>query len=192
MFPTKYASIFKRFVAFFIDWLITSLISFAVFIILVLIMLPETFQDWMYDLRPRWLWIGDPLEYMDFEAYTAITLIFFSILILPLLYFALFESSARQATPGKMVMGIFVTDLAGNRISFLKALGRTLAKVLSKAICYVGYIVALFTARNQALHDLLANTLVLEPDHASTQADKTVEADREVDASIEDESSPAD
>ena len=192
MFPTKYASIFKRFVAFFIDWLITSLISFAVFIILVLIMLPETFQDWMYDLRPRWLWIGDPLEYMDFEAYTAITLIFFSFLILPLLYFALFESSARQATPGKMVMGIFVTDLDGNRISFLKALGRTLAKVLSKAICYVGYIVALFTARNQALHDLLANTLVLEPDHASTQADKTVEADREVDASIEDESSPAD
>ena len=192
MFPTKYASIFKRFVAFFIDWLITSLISFAVFIILVLIMLPETFQDWMYDLRPRWLWIGDPLEYMDFEAYTAITLIFFSFLILPLLYFALFESSARQATPGKMVMGIFVTDLDGNRISFLKALGRTLAKVLSKAICYVGYIVALFTARNQALHDLLANTLVLEPDHASARADKTVEADREVDASIEDESSPAD
>ena len=191
MFPTKYASIFKRFVALFIDWLITGSISIAVFIILVLIMLPETFQDWMYDLRPRWFWIGDPLEYVDFEAYTAITLLFFSFLIIPLLYFSIFESSARQATPGKMVLGLFVTDLGGNRISFLRALGRTLAKLLSKAICYVGYIVALFSARKQALHDLLANTLVLEPDYASVRTDKTVEAGREVDASVEDESSPA-
>lgn len=191
MFPTKYASIFKRFVAFLIDWLITSLLSGGFFVILAIIMLPETFQDWMYDLRPRWFFIGDPLEYVDFEAYTAIMLLIFSFLILPLLYFALFESSARQATPGKMVMGIFVTDLAGNRISFPKALGRTLAKLLSKVICYVGYIVALFSARNQALHDLLANTLVLEPDHVSARADKTVEAGRKVDASIEDESSPA-
>ena len=191
MFPTKYASIFKRFIALLIDWLITSLISFAVFIILVLIMLPETFQDWMYDLRPRWLWIGDPLEYMDFEAYTAITLIIFSFLILPLLYFALFESSARQATPGKMVMGIFVTDLDGNRISFLKALGRTLAKVLSKTICYVGYIVALFTARNQTLHDLLASTLVLEPDYVAAQAWETPTADKGSETSIEGENSQA-
>ena len=191
MFPTKYASIFKRFVAFLIDWLITSLLSGGVLVILVLIMIPETFQDWMYGLRPRWFWVGDPLEYVDFEAYTVITLLIFSFLILPLLYFALFESSSRQATPGKMVLGIFVTDPAGNRISFPRALGRTLAKLLSKAICYVGYIVALFTARSQALHDLLANTLVLEPDYASARADKTVEADREVEASIEDESSPA-
>jgi len=81
------------------------------------------------------------------------------------LYFAIFESSPRQATPGKMMLGIFVTDIYGRRISFLRALGRTLGKVLSKAFCYLGYILALFTDRSQAFHDLLANTLVLEPDY---------------------------
>jgi len=77
------------------------------------------------------------------------------------LYFAGMESSTRQATLGKGAMGIFVTDMDGRRISFLRATGRYFAKILSALIFMVGYIMAAFTARKQALHDLLASTLVL-------------------------------
>ena len=78
------------------------------------------------------------------------------------LYFAGMESSARQATLGKSAMGLVVTDINGNRISFLRATGRYFAKILSALILLIGYIMAAFTARKQALHDLLASTLVLK------------------------------
>lgn len=78
------------------------------------------------------------------------------------LYFAGMESSSRQATIGKSVLGIYVTDLNGNRISFLRATGRYLGKILSALILMIGYIMAAFTARKQALHDMLASTLVLD------------------------------
>ncbi len=77
------------------------------------------------------------------------------------LYFAGMESSTRQATLGKGAMGVFVTDMDGQRISFLRATGRYFAKWLSGLILMVGYIMAAFTARKQALHDILASTLVL-------------------------------
>jgi uncharacterized RDD family membrane protein YckC len=76
-------------------------------------------------------------------------------------YFAGMESSARQATIGKSAMGIYVADLNGQRISFMRATGRYFAKILSALILFIGYIMAAFTARKQALHDILANTLVL-------------------------------
>lgn len=82
--------------------------------------------------------------------------------ILGWLYFAGMESSSRQATLGKSVMGIYVTDINGNQISFLRATGRYFAKILSAIILFIGYIMAAFTERKQALHDMLASTLVLD------------------------------
>ncbi|PYX36331.1 MAG: hypothetical protein DMG75_10935 [Acidobacteria bacterium] len=76
------------------------------------------------------------------------------------LYEAVLESSPRQATLGKMALGLKVTDLAGNRISFARASGRHFAKYLSGAIFFIGYIIAGFTDRKQALHDMIAGTLV--------------------------------
>jgi uncharacterized RDD family membrane protein YckC len=78
------------------------------------------------------------------------------------LYFALFESSSLQATPGKLLAGTKVTDMEGKRIGFGRATTRTLAKGLSALMCYVGYIMAAFTERRQALHDIIARTLVLK------------------------------
>jgi uncharacterized RDD family membrane protein YckC len=77
------------------------------------------------------------------------------------LYFALMESSAKQATVGKMAVGMHVTDLNGNRISFARATGRYFAKYLSGIILLIGYIMAAFTPKKQALHDKLADTLVI-------------------------------
>jgi uncharacterized RDD family membrane protein YckC len=77
------------------------------------------------------------------------------------LYKALSESSAAQATPGKRAMRLRVTDMEGRRISFARATGRTFAKILSALTLGVGYMMAGFTSRHQALHDLIAETVVL-------------------------------
>ena len=82
-------------------------------------------------------------------------------LVVQWLYFAVMESSAKQATLGKMAVGIRVTDLAGNRVSFLRASGRYFGKIISGMILCVGYLMAAFTARKQALHDMMAGCLVV-------------------------------
>jgi len=76
------------------------------------------------------------------------------------LYEAGMESSSRQATLGKMALGLKVTDLEGRRISFARATGRHFAKIVSGAILAIGFIMAGFTDRKQALHDMIAGTLV--------------------------------
>jgi len=76
------------------------------------------------------------------------------------LYEAFMESSSYQATLGKMIFGMKVMDLNGNRISFERATGRHFAKWLSGIILFIGYIMVGFTERKQGLHDLLAGTLV--------------------------------
>jgi uncharacterized RDD family membrane protein YckC len=80
------------------------------------------------------------------------------------LYSALMESSARQATLGKSVLGIIVTDLDGKRISFGKATARYLAKLVSAVLLFIGFIVAAFSTRKQALHDIIVGTLVVVRD----------------------------
>ncbi|HEY0233392.1 MAG TPA: RDD family protein [Dokdonella sp.] len=77
------------------------------------------------------------------------------------LYFALFESGKAQATPGKMAMGIKVVDDVGQRIGFGRASGRYFGKIVSGLILNIGYLLAGWTARKQALHDMMASTLVV-------------------------------
>ncbi|MGL5094999.1 MAG: RDD family protein [Planctomycetia bacterium] len=78
------------------------------------------------------------------------------------LYEALMVSSPAQATYGKQMMGLYVTDLEGRRIGFTRATGRHFAKNLSVLTLFIGYIMAAFTERRQALHDICAGTLVLK------------------------------
>lgn len=77
------------------------------------------------------------------------------------LYFAWLESSAWQATVGKKLCGLRVTDLNGFRISFGKASGRYFGKILSGIILCIGFIMIAFSDQKQGLHDQLAGTLVL-------------------------------
>jgi uncharacterized RDD family membrane protein YckC len=77
------------------------------------------------------------------------------------LYHTLMECSRHQATLGKMALGIKVTDMNGNRISFARANGRFFGKLLSGAVMNIGYIMAAFTVQKQALHDMLAGCLVV-------------------------------
>lgn len=77
-------------------------------------------------------------------------------------YYAFMESSEGQATIGKKVMKIKVTDLNGERITFARATGRYFAKIPSAIILLIGYLMAAFTSKKQALHDMIAGTLVLK------------------------------
>jgi uncharacterized RDD family membrane protein YckC len=89
-------------------------------------------------------------------------------IVLRMLYFVVswiyeagMESSSKQATLGKMALGLKVTDERGQRISFARATGRHFSKIISGMILLIGYIMAGFTARKQALHDVIAGTLVI-------------------------------
>lgn len=87
-------------------------------------------------------------------------------------YFAMMESSSWQATVGKRVMGVKVTDANGARISLGKATLRLAVKAFLSGWFLIGYIMAFFTQRKQALHDLIAGTLVLSgsPEQAPAAA----------------------
>jgi uncharacterized RDD family membrane protein YckC len=76
------------------------------------------------------------------------------------LYFALMESSSKQGTLGKMALGIIVTDMDGGRLSFARATGRYFAKMITGLTFTIGYIMAGFTEKKQALHDMIASCLV--------------------------------
>jgi uncharacterized RDD family membrane protein YckC len=76
------------------------------------------------------------------------------------LYFAVMESSSYQATIGKLILGMRVTDVDGQRISFARATGRWFAKILSTLILWIGYLMIAFTPRKRGLHDYIAGTLV--------------------------------
>jgi uncharacterized RDD family membrane protein YckC len=78
-----------------------------------------------------------------------------------LLYAVIMESSRFQATFGKMAMGIKVTNDDGGRPSILRALARNLLKILSAIILMIGFLMAAWTRRKQALHDMMARCCVV-------------------------------
>jgi uncharacterized RDD family membrane protein YckC len=77
------------------------------------------------------------------------------------LYFAVMESSSWQATLGKKLLGLYVTDIQGKRLSLGRATGRTFAKYISSITAGIGYLMCGFTEKKQALHDIVANCLIL-------------------------------
>ncbi|MCQ8893052.1 MAG: RDD family protein [Methanolinea sp.] len=82
------------------------------------------------------------------------------ILIVPWLYFAYLESSRNQATLGKMVMRLAVTDMKGNRITFARGTLRFFSLFLSVLTLGIGFLIPAFTRTKQGLHDIVAGTLI--------------------------------
>ncbi len=89
-------------------------------------------------------------------------------LVLTMAYFALLESSRWQATLGKRVCRLRVTDLSGRRIGIGRAFGRYLAKFVSALLLGIGFLMVGWTRRSQGLHDLMADTLVMRLRPADT------------------------
>ncbi len=131
----EYAAPLKRLLAALIDWVIMIVIGGIVGVIFRLV-------------------LGDG------PAAQGVTWI--ASILIGLGYYAGMESSSSQATVGKQAMGMIVTDIDGNPISFLRATGRFFAKYLSACLLLIGYIMILFTEKKQGLHDIIAGTLVLQ------------------------------
>lgn len=77
-------------------------------------------------------------------------------------YYVLLETSEKQATWGKQILGIKVTDLQGNRITVGRAVGRYFARILSGCTLGIGFLMPLFTEKKQTLHDMIAGCLALK------------------------------
>jgi uncharacterized RDD family membrane protein YckC len=87
-----------------------------------------------------------------------------TLIIIPWLYYAGFESSRSQATPGKVLMSLVVTDLQGNKPTFARTTLRFFWKYISALIIFIGFIMIGFTEKHQGLHDKIAGCLVLLQD----------------------------
>ena len=85
----------------------------------------------------------------------------FYLLIIRWAYYAGMECSPFKGTIGKIAVGIYVTDTAGNNITFGQATGRFFGKMISGLTLYIGFMMAGFTDKKQALHDMMSNCLVL-------------------------------
>ena len=81
--------------------------------------------------------------------------------ILGFVYCPVMESSNFQGTLGKKLLGIFVTDLKRNQLSFEQAAKRHSMKLLSYLTIFIGFFMAGWTNKKQALHDRISQTLVL-------------------------------
>lgn len=150
-----YAGFWLRFIAYIIDGVILGFIEFLLVIPLlgvlgVNIALLESGQ--LGEIEP---------EILIPAIISAGAGLYLSIFMISWLYYALFEAGPRQGTIGKMALGIIVTDMEGNRLNFAKASLRYFGKIISSAIFMIGYIMAGLTQRKQALHDIIANTLVV-------------------------------
>jgi uncharacterized RDD family membrane protein YckC len=105
---------------------------------------------------------GDPSELFSAMFSGGLLALFSLFFLVRWAYYTLMESSTWQATLGKKALGLYVTDSNGQRMTFGRAAGRNLGKFISDFIpLAIGYIMAGFTARKQALHDLIAGCLVL-------------------------------
>ena len=136
---TEYGGFWNRFVAFFIDGIITSMAAGYLGFVL------EGFYRAAGGTSEG---AGDLGSFLG--------------LILGWLYYAIMESSAKQATLGKIAMGLVVTDKRGNRLTFGRATARYFARCLSGIILTIGYIIAAFTEKKEALHDMIAGTIVYQ------------------------------
>lgn len=149
--PLAYAGFWLRFVAWIIDtiilWIVTSFITLP-------IVAATGLREMILNHPPQ-----TPEEL--FALMGTIWKIAILGIVIKWLYYALLESSAWQATIGKLTLGLKVTDMAGQRVSFARATGRFFGKIISAFILWIGFIMAGFTAQKQALHDMMAGCLVM-------------------------------
>ncbi|MEI8403362.1 MAG: RDD family protein [Alcaligenaceae bacterium] len=132
---TIYAGFWRRFVAMLIDWAI--------------LWMPGSVFGWFVD-KSQW----DPGTFVGLDV--------LQMLVIWTIYFGSLESSKYQGTVGKILMGLKVTDMAGGRISFIRASCRYLAQMASASLAGIGYLMIIWTERKQGLHDLICDCLVVK------------------------------
>lgn len=151
----KYAGFWLRFVAYLIDDILLSIIGFVISLPFIgTIVFSGIALSEMEKCEERTFFGIAGIVGVVFLLIVTITAVSW-------LYFALMESSKQQATLGKLALGLKVTDMNGEKISFGRATGRFFGKIISGMIFMIGYILAGLTEKKQALHDMMASCLVI-------------------------------
>jgi len=151
----RYAGFWLRFVAYLIDYLLLEIIGFIISIPFIGAIVFSAFT------------IAESNSFNEKTVFGiagilgAVFMLVIITILLGWLYFALMESSKNQGTLGKMALGLKVTDMKGQRISFGRATGRYFGKIISGMVFMIGYILAGLTEKKQALHDMMAGCLVV-------------------------------
>jgi uncharacterized RDD family membrane protein YckC len=148
----KYANFMLRMAAFIVDSMILGflfkLLSWLLFVTLLINLRMEDFFSDDHEM------IMTPFLTTPFITFSLVQLVGFW------LYYALTETLF-GASPGKLLLHLRVTGLDGRRIGFKKATGHTFARILSFVPFLTGYLMAVFTEKTQALHDLFAGCIVI-------------------------------
>lgn len=153
----NYAGFWLRAVALLIDSIIIYVVEiFTVIPVLGLLGFSFVSEAQSGNLTPEES-IGMMAAFMGAAALTVF--VFYAMIIT---YFSLMEASKYQGTIGKIALGLKVTDMNGEKLTFGRALGRNLSKIISSMTFTIGYIMAGITEKKQGLHDIIASTLVLK------------------------------
>lgn len=148
----SYGGFWKRLAAYILDWIILTIIS-----IIILVIFSASFGAFF----------GSELGVETFEEGREAGLLGLMLgadvltFVISWLYYAGMESSSKQATFGKLALGMKVTRLNGERISFLRASARFFSKILSLLLFLIGFIMIAFTEKKQGLHDMIAGVVVV-------------------------------
>jgi uncharacterized RDD family membrane protein YckC len=144
--PMQYFGSFdQRATAAVIDWLIVLAAFVLVAFVIMLIMLLALPGDDNKILR-----IGITIGIVALTPFAKIA------------YNTRLESGPKRGTIGKQLMKIRVCDIYGEQLTSSKALNRNLGKYLSTATFFIGYLMCFFNKKQQCLHDMLAETLVIK------------------------------
>lgn len=147
-----YAGFWKRFAAYVLDAFLIGIVGFVVQMVLILGVFGVSAAA-----------MGNPSAMMEGGlGIGALMLVYLIPLALNVAYFAMFHAGARQATPGKMAVNIKLVREDGSRVSTGLAIGRYFAQIVSSLTLLIGFIMAGFTDRKRALHDMMCNTLVVD------------------------------
>jgi uncharacterized RDD family membrane protein YckC len=150
-----YAGFWLRFVAYLLDVIIVGIVAVPIVVVLAVATGASAALSSMSNDNPQ--------QALATAGFVIFLCSLFIILLGGLwLYYALLESSSWQGTVGKKALGLIVTDLDGRRVSFGRATARFFSRLITGLVpLFIGYILAGITAKKQALHDMIAGTLVL-------------------------------
>ncbi len=153
--PPAYAGFWLRFLAYIIDNVVLGVIFGVVALLAIAAIGVDYFRAMVQGLQDG---NGEfPVAFVS-----AILIAVLLTAVVSWIYHAWMESSQYQGTLGKMALGLIVTDLNDQPVTFGRASGRFFAKIITGLIPLgIGYIMAGFTEKKQALHDMIASCLVL-------------------------------
>ncbi len=145
--PVEYGGFWRRTWAGTIDVVLEAAVAFVVTYYVI---------DWVLDR------VGQMLGYDRWMSKVAAGMAYILVLSIGAwLYAAFAESSSRRATIGKRIMGLQVVTADGGKISFGTATVRHFTKFLSLFTAGVGFMMAGWTKRHQALHDIPCDCVVI-------------------------------